>query len=71
MLDMSARQWKQDVLEAASDRFERRLSEEGGGLRLEMAAIRLEIARAHNSALRWQFVQWLTLMIAIVAAKHL
>jgi len=60
MLDMSARQWKQDVLEAANDKFERRLSE-------EMAAVRLEIARSHLSLLRWQFGYWLTQMLAIVA----
>ena len=60
MWEMSARQWKEDVLEAASDRFERRLSE-------EMAAVRLEIARSHLSLLRWQFGFWLTQMLTIVA----
>jgi hypothetical protein len=66
MLEMTARQWKQDVLETAEDRFERRLSEEGAGLRLEMAALRLEIAKSRNSVQRWQFACWLTTMLAIV-----
>jgi hypothetical protein len=67
MWEMSARQWKEDVLDAANDKFERRLSEESGALRLEMAAVRLEIARSHASLLRWQFGFWLTQMLAIVA----
>ena len=60
MWEMSARQWKEDVLDAANDKFERRLSE-------EMAEVRLEIARSHVSLLRWQFGFWLTQMLAIVA----
>ena len=60
MWEMSARQWKEDVLEAASDKFELRLSE-------EMAAVRLEIARSHLSLLRWQFGFWLTQMLATIA----
>ena len=59
MLEMQVRQWKQDVLEAATDRFERRLSE-------EIAAVRLEIAKSHSSTLRWMFAGWLTTMLAIV-----
>jgi uncharacterized membrane protein YqjE len=75
MLEMSARQWKQDVLDAANDRFERRLSEMAGTLRVEMAAIRLEIAsvrleiaRSQNRTLRWMFAGWLTLVLTIVEA---
>ena len=66
MLDMSARQWKQDVLEVANDKFERRLSEETGALKLEIAAIRLDIAKSHNSLLRWMFGFWLTTMLGFV-----
>ncbi len=33
----AGRQWKDDVLSIAGERFEKRLSEEMGGLRLEMA----------------------------------
>ena len=66
MLEMSAREWKKDVLEAAENKFERRLSEETGALRLEIAAVRLEIAKAHHSQLRWMAAGWLTQMIAII-----
>ena len=72
MLDMSARQWKQDVLDKAN-KFERRVGEESGalklemaGMRLEMGAIRLEIAKSHTSLLRWMFASWLTTMLAMV-----
>ena len=67
MWEMPARQWKEDVLDAANDKFERRLSEESGALRLEMAAVRLEIARSHNRLLRWQFGFWLTQLLATIA----
>ncbi len=66
MLDMTARQWKQDVLEAANDKFERRLSDEIGAVKLEMAGVRLDIAKSHNSLLRWMFASWLTTMLGMV-----
>ena len=76
MLDVAAREWKRDVLEAASDKFERRLSQESGAirleiatLRLEMSEVRLEIARSRNSMNKWMFTYWLTAMLAI-ALKH-
>jgi hypothetical protein len=69
MLDSAARLWKQDILEAAEDRFERRLSEEGAALRLEMAAVRLEIAKSRNSVQRWQFACWLTTMLTILLKR--
>jgi hypothetical protein len=71
VLEVSAHQWKRDVLEAAENKFERRLSEESAALRLEIAAVRLEIAKSHASLLRWQFAQWLTLMLAIGATRFL
>jgi hypothetical protein len=70
MLDASARQWKQDVMEAAENKFERRLSEESAATRLEIAAVRLEIAKAQASTLRWMFANWLTLILAILATRH-
>ena len=57
------RDWKEDVLESACERFERRLSEEVGGLRVDMA-------RMHSSLLRWMFVFWigqLMTMLSVVA----
>ena len=55
--------WKEDVLELACERFERRLSEETGTLRVDMAGM-------HSSLLRWMFVFWigqLMTMLSIVA----
>jgi hypothetical protein len=49
MLDSVLREWKNDVLETAADRYERRLTEVEGGLRLE-------ITRMHASLIRWMFV---------------
>ena len=45
-------EWKKDVLESAADRFERRLSEETGNLRVDMA-------RMETRLVRWMFVFWL------------
>jgi hypothetical protein len=64
------REWKEDVLETACERFERRLSEEIGAVRLEMANLRVDttqqMARMHTSLLRWMFVFWIgQLMTAI------
>jgi len=41
-----------DVLEGAADRFERRLSEETGKLRVDMA-------RMETRLIAWMFVLWL------------
>ena len=47
----------------ATDRFERRLAEEIGGLRLEMyqghAALRHDMMKLEVRLLRWSFVFWL------------
>lgn len=45
-------EWKKDVLEASSDRFERRLTEETGKLRVA-------IASTETRLIAWMFVFWL------------
>ena len=52
MLNLTLMEWKKDVLEAAADRFERRLTEETGKLRVAMA-------RMETRLIRWMFVFWL------------
>ena len=56
-------EWKNDVLETAADRFERRLIEESAALRLDVANMRAdlksEMARLHGSLLKWMFVFWI------------
>ena len=59
--------WKEEVLSLASERFERRLSEELAALRVEMAkefaAVRVEMARGFAATradlLKWSFVFWI------------
>ena len=69
------REWKEDVLETACERFERRLSEEVAGVHREINSARLEVAdfrvdttqqmaRMHTSLLRWMFVFWIGQLMA-------
>ena len=60
MLDSSENEWKKDVLEIVTDRFERRLTEEIATVRLEIATVRLEIAamRLENAAGRLSMIRW-------------
>ncbi len=44
-LDAARQQWKEEVLETAADRFERRLTHEASGLRVAIADSRLSIIR--------------------------
>ncbi len=44
-LDAAGQQWKEDVLEMAADRFERRLAQETSAVRIEIADSRLSIMR--------------------------
>ena len=66
MLDDTGREWKEDVLHIAGNRFERRLIEETAALRMEIAAVRLEIATSRNSLLKWMFACWASAILAIV-----
>jgi hypothetical protein len=52
MLNLALQEWKKDVLETATDRFERTLTEETGRVRIEMSQM-------HASLVRWMFVFWL------------
>ena len=52
VLNLTLLEWKKDVLEASSDRFERRLTEETGKLRVDMAGMETRLVR-------WMFVFWL------------
>ena len=63
MIDSRGREWKNDVLETATDRFERRLTQEGSLIRQEVTATRISI-------LRWMFAFWianLTATLTVVA----
>lgn len=66
ILESSERDWRAHVLIAASDRFERRLAEELGTLRVEMAHamtglardLRQEMATTRVEFLKWSFIFW-------------
>lgn len=76
------REWKDDVLTTATDRYERRLVDECGKLRVEMADLRVDLvsriqgseialtramAATRTEILRWSFVFWIGQVAAIVA----
>ena len=70
---MTGRAWREDVLSVVTERFERRLTEEISGLRVEMAngfaslrqemteglaQLRQEIAATKVDLIKWSFVFW-------------
>lgn len=71
LLDSEERNWSEHVLTTASDRFERRLTQEVGVLRHEFHAsfqeLRSEIASTKIEILRWSFLFWIGQVAAIAA----
>jgi len=59
MVNFAFADWKKDVLESAADRFERRVTEETGMLRVEMS-------RMETRLIPWMFVLWLGQIGALV-----
>jgi hypothetical protein len=61
-IDAERRDWRDEVLSLAADRFERRLTEEASTLRIELArgltAVRQEIATTRVEMLKWSFLFW-------------
>lgn len=57
------KEWTEHVLAIASNRFERRLAEELGDFRVdiakEFAEVRREMSNMRVELLRWSFVFWL------------
>ena len=56
LLQLTGRAWRDEVLETAVDRLERRLGEELGKLRLEMAGLRQDMTQG-DAALRHEMVE--------------
>ncbi len=82
VVNNAGRQWKDDVLAIAGERFERRLAEEIGALRIdvakefaalrvemakEFAAVRREMAQSHAHLLKWSFLFWVGQVAAMGA----
>jgi hypothetical protein len=67
LLDDAGRQWKDNVLSMSGERFERRLAQEIGGLRVDMAkefaAFRTEMAKGfadvRTDVVKWAFLFWI------------
>ena len=63
ILDSERKDWSDQVLTAAADRFERRLSEEISALRVELhdglLSVRQELATTRVEMLKWSFLFWL------------
>jgi CHASE3 domain sensor protein len=66
LLDTERNNWSEQVLSVASDRFERRLTDEISTLRDEMrntlneglTSVRQELATTRVETLKWSFVFW-------------
>ena len=75
LLDTERKDWSEQVLGGAGDKFERRLSEEITALRVEMrnalhdglTAVRQELSITRVEMLRWSFVFWIGQVAAIAA----
>ena len=61
-VDDAGRQWKEDVLTVAGERFERRLAAEIGALRVDMAR---EFAAMRVELLKWSFLFWIGQFAAV------
>lgn len=66
--------WTEQVLNVATERFERRLTQEIAALRVELmrelhaglAAVRQEIAAVRVELIRWSFVFWIGQIAAMI-----
>jgi hypothetical protein len=62
LLDSERREWSEQVLSVAADRFERRLTDEISALRVELhhglASVRQELATSRVELLKWSFLFW-------------
>lgn len=75
VIDEKGRQWKEDVLAITGERFERRLAEEMGALRADMAkefvSVRVDMAKefaeTRTSLLKWSFLFWIGQFAAVSA----
>ena len=75
LLNAEHNDWSEDVLTTASDRFERRLTQEAALIRQDMqrslqdglGAIRADLANARVEMLRWSFVFWIGQVAAVAA----
>ena len=69
VVQVAGRALKDDVMNTATDRFERRLVEETGRLRIDMAGLEgrltARITEARHDVLKWSFVFWIGQVITL------
>jgi hypothetical protein len=73
LLDTERKDWSEQVLSVATDRFERRLTEEVSALRVDLSkelheglnSVRQEIATTRVDMLKWSFVFWIGQVVAM------
>ena len=69
VIDDAGQRWKEDVLTVSAERFERRLAEEIGAFRSDMAkefaAVRVEMAHMQVNLLKWSFLFWIGQFAAV------
>ena len=73
LLDSERKDWSDQVLSVASDRFERRLAQELGAFKSDvskalndgLAGIRQDTATARLEMLKWSFVFWIGQVAAV------
>ena len=85
-VDDAGRKWKDEVLTLAAERFNNRLSEEIGALRLDMAkefaavrvgsakefaALRVELAAKQMDLVTWCFLFWVGQLVAMTGIMTL
>lgn len=68
-MDMNERD--EHVLQTATDRFERRLAQEIGGVRTDIAGVRTEIVERSHELLKWMLVFWISTLGAMAAMLSL
>ena len=64
VLETERRDWSQQVLSTAADRFERRLAEQLSGLREQITQ---ELVTTRVDMLKWSFVFWIGQVAAMAA----
>jgi hypothetical protein len=74
LMQSGQKDWTEHVLSVATERFERRLTQEIAALRVELmrelhtglAAVRQEIAAVRVELIRWSFVFWIGQIAAMI-----
>jgi hypothetical protein len=59
------------LLDRASERFERRLAEETGKIRLDIAGVREEMGTLRFDLLKWSFLFWIGELAAMAGILSL